>query len=233
MNESRRQRPPAFTPKPGMEASMSKLIILTGKKFGKWEVIKRMPNKPSGIAQWLCRCECGVEKIIDGGSLRRGQSGGCASCRCAQKTHGHTANGKRSRTFRSWEAMKARCHDPKNIGYARYGGRGIQVCDRWRESFQVFLEDMGARPIDMSIDRIDNDGNYEPANCRWASRIDQARNKRRNRLITFRGKTEPLAVWAQTIGLSARALSERLRRGWSIEDAMTRPLRSRKSLQLT
>ncbi len=168
------------------------LIDLTGLDFGRLTVIHRAPNADDKSVRWLCLCECGRTVEPRGGDLR---SGDTKSCGCllretaaalgrahavatgrANKTHGHTINGH-SRTYISWFLMKARCTNPNGNRWRHYGGRGIRVCDRWFNSFENFLADMGERPADRSIDRIDNDGNYEPANCRWATPTQQIHNR--------------------------------------------------------
>lgn len=122
-----------------------------------------------------------------------------------------------------WRGMKRRCYSPKCAKYPRYGGRGIRVCDRWLESFDNFLADMGPRPSpEHSIDRIDNDGNYEPSNCRWATREEQQRNTSRARMITIGGRSAPLAEWEKLSGMGRDAVRARLRRGWSPEEALGR-----------
>lgn len=138
--------------------------------------------------------------------------------------HGHTTHDGESPTYSAWMAMKGRCLNPANKWYRNYGGRGITVCSRWLESFENFLSDMGKRPDSMTLERINNDGNYEPSNCRWASRKEQARNMRTNHLIEYRGVTKPLAVWAEELGVNGFALLTRLRRGWTVEDAFSRPI---------
>ncbi len=209
---------------------MSRLIVLTGKRFGKWFVIKRIPNRPNQGPLWFCRCACGVEKVVDGGSLRSGQSRGCHDCNFGGRKarHGHNVRGKKSSTYMSWRNMISRCRNPKNIGYARYGGRGIQVCDRWRKSFKAFLDDMGVKPLGVTIERIDNEDGYKPSNCRWASYVEQNRNRRDNRLLIYQGETACMTEWAQRVGLRPGTLQARLQLGWSIEKALTTPVRSHK-----
>jgi hypothetical protein len=123
-------------------------------------------------------------------------------------------------TRTAWGQMVARCYDPKHPKYHRYGARGIRVCDRW-VCYRLFVEDMGERPNSMTLNRIDNDGDYEPANCEWASYTTQNRNRGNNREITFLGKTQCLSQWAEEIGMTREALRNRLNRGWSVEDALT------------
>lgn len=127
-------------------------------------------------------------------------------------------------TYRVWLGMRQRCVNPHCAGYSNYGGRGIKVCARW-DSFEAFLSDMGERPAELFLDRIDNNGNYEPSNCRWATRTVQNRNSRHNRLITFRGVTLPISEWAERQGLRVHLVQDRIARyGWSPEEALTLPL---------
>lgn len=141
--------------------------------------------------------------------------------------HGHAANQKKTSTYRIWGGMKARCTNPSEPAYKHYGGRGIAVCERWM-NFPNFLADMGERPSRMSIDRIDNDGNYEPGNCRWATFAEQALNRSNNRLITAFGKTQPMKVWCEEYSIDSSTLERRLDRGvMSAEDAVSRPVDDR------
>lgn len=132
-----------------------------------------------------------------------------------------------SAEYEIWRGMKRRCRRVKASDYPAYGGRGIQVCERWKSSFNAFFEDMGPRPSpDHQLDRFPNqDGNYEPGNCRWATRAEQNRNRKDNRMITFRGETLCLADWAKRFGMRKGTLFERLRRGLSVEEALTIPVR--------
>jgi hypothetical protein len=141
--------------------------------------------------------------------------------------HGHRRSEATSPTWISWRAMIARCHNPGASDYVRYGGAGITVCDRWRESFQAFVDDVGERPDEMTLDRIDPAGHYEPGNVRWATSRQQGRNRRTNKLLTFQGRTLTEAEWAEETGISRAAIAYRLRKGWSVEDALTTPIISR------
>lgn len=130
--------------------------------------------------------------------------------------------------YQAWRNMVVRCTNPKYKFYHRHGGRGIKVCDRWRGSYAAFLEDMGVKPSpSLTLDRIDNDGDYTPENCRWATRKEQSRNSRTNHNLTFQGKTQCLAAWADETGIKAGTLYSRLKNGWSTERALTEPARRR------
>lgn len=133
------------------------------------------------------------------------------------RTHGHTSNGRISSTYAAWYAMKGRCYNPRCAGFKNYGGRGIKVCDRWLNSFESFLADMGEKPSpELSLDRINNNGNYEPGNCRWATSSQQARNKRPRKgiarhLITVDGVTLGVNQWARRLGIRSSTMSLRIR----------------------
>ncbi len=139
--------------------------------------------------------------------------------------HGHTAaGGVATREYRAWSSAKRRCYDPKNKFFWNYGGRGIRMCDEWREDFLVFLRDMGACPDGLTLDRLNGDGNYEPGNCRWATRLEQQRNTRRNRMLTLNGETLCVTAWAERLGIDHEVIRGRLRLGWSDHKILTRPV---------
>lgn len=199
---------------------------LTGQTFGRLTVVK-YAGKQGHNHIWHCRCECGVEKLVQAANLK---SGGTKSCGClahevwsaANQTHGCTG----SLTHTSWCSMKERCYRKNHHAYHNYGGRGIEVCARWKDSFENFLADMGERPSSKhSIEREDNDGNYCPTNCVWKTRKEQARNKRNNRMLTHDGKTQCLAAWVEELEISRYVLRGRLNRGWSVERALTTPVK--------
>lgn len=139
--------------------------------------------------------------------------------------HGDALTNKATPEYRAWQSMKARCENPNRKFYENYGGRNIRVCERWVNSFENFLSDMGRRPRGTSLDRINNNGNYEHSNCRWASRKQQARNTRSNRMIEFNGQSKSLSQWADEIGITSATLGKRIEHGWEIERAMTAPVR--------
>lgn len=145
---------------------------MSGMRFGKLLVISQSKSSLSGNAIWLCLCDCGKSKEVLGGSLRQGTS---KSCGCVHFSHGRSGTTE----YRSWCHMIERCENVKCADFKNYGGRGISVCARWRNSFENFLADMGEKPHpSLSIERKENNGNYEPTNCQWATATEQRRNKR-------------------------------------------------------
>ena len=191
-------------------------IDLTGQTFGRWQVLCFHSIDKRRKALWLCRCECGTVRAVFGMSLRARKS---KSCGCAVRRQG---GGCYTAEYRTWRAMKRRCLDKAFQDYRNYGGRGIIVCDRWKQSFPAFLEDMGPRPFPKAtIERINNDGPYSPENCRWASKQEQAQNTRRSRMLTYNGETLSVTNWARRLSVPPYLLFERLRRGWSVEKTLS------------
>ena len=135
------------------------------------------------------------------------------------RTHGMTHTAEHN----AWGNAKGRCYNPRNKRYQHYGSRGITVCERWLNSFENFFSDMGPRPPGYSLERIDNNGHYCPENCKWILRSDQGKNKRCIRLLTYQGKTQSMADWARELELTILLIWRRLNRGWSVEDALTKP----------
>lgn len=159
-----------------------KAIDLTGRRFGRLQVLSLSPEGPQyGRRKWLCRCDCGNAKVVGSELLLRGTT---KSCGCLRRPRVPVEGGCYTAEYRTWRCMLRRCQNPAHRGYEDYGGRGIQVCDRW-QSLEAFIADMGKRPgVGFSIDRIDVDGDYTPGNCRWATATDQMRNRRRLRTNT-------------------------------------------------
>lgn len=185
---------------------MKTLLNLHGQRFGSLTVI----GTESGVKGrrrrfWLCKCDCGnvCNKLQD--TLRKGNAKSCGCIKRKQTIERFTTHGLTdSRAYEIWCGMKKRCSNPKSRFWTHYGGRGIRVCDRWGSSFANFFADMGHPPDGMTIDRIDNDGDYEPRNCQWATRLVQSRNTRRNIHLTWRGKTQCVSGWAQELGIPYR-----------------------------
>lgn len=203
---------------------------LIGLKFGRLIVASKLdPVAPGNGFRWLCKCECGNEFVIITGSLT---SGNTKSCGCLRKDvitkHGHCSGGRSngSSEYRSWKAMRERCLNPNCKDYKDYGSRGITVCARWLNSFENFLVDMGKKPTrSHTIERIDNNGNYEPGNCKWATRKEQGANKSNNRLIEFNGEKLIAPEWARRLGMKKETLISRLKR-MSVERAFAYPVKS-------
>lgn len=202
---------------------------LTGARFGRLAVesLSGIVVTPGGTRRtaWLCRCECGKAAIVRGLDLKQGK---VVSCGCyrdentarRRRIHGHTTDGRLSREYQSWAHAKRRCASANDAQYRNYGARGITMCDRWRDSFEAFYSDMGNCPAGLELDRIDNDGNYEPGNCRWATRQQQNSNQRRNRLVTLRGEAMTVAEASRRVGIESYLVYGRLNNGWSVERAL-------------
>lgn len=201
---------------------------LSGMNFGILTVISRAGSNKGGSALWKCICKCGEERIIEGTGLRAGRnkSCGCASPRFTKERvikHGMSS----SRCYRIWRGMITRCSE-KSSGKSRrnYYLKGITVCERWMR-FENFFEDMGIPNDGFSLDRIDGTKGYSPENCRWATIKQQANNTISNRIIRFKGKCATVSEWAANIGMKSNTLEYRLLRGWSIEDALLKPIQKR------
>lgn len=200
---------------------MPTLIHMAGKRYGRLVVLRREPNAGTKV-QWLCQCDCGHKTVARANNL---QSGHTSSCGCygagLRRTHGRSDTPE----YATWRQMLDRCENPKNKRYKDYGGRGIMVCERWHEP-QNFLDDMGKRPSRKhSLDRVDNDGNYEPANCRWSTAVEQHNNCRSNRVLVWDGRSMTTAQWAVALGINASILRNRLYRKWSVERTLSQPVR--------
>jgi hypothetical protein len=194
---------------------------ITGKKFGRLTVLHIGTPTKSGKGRWRCLCECGGLTDISISELKKGQKY-CSYC----VPKGRPSHGlSHLPEYQVWRAMKSRCDNPKTEWYENYGGRGIKYCDRWKD-FEMFYLDMGGRPSkDHTLERKENDGDYEPSNCKWATRIEQARNFRSNVLLEFNGEKKCISEWGEIYGMKHDTISGRLQRGYSVEDALTKPLK--------
>ncbi len=202
-----------------------KRIDLTGKKFGKLTVLRRGDCNNYGQYRWVCRCVCGNEKCIRGDLLTRKIA---ITCGCGRSIHGHNSSQGRTLIYIAWDHMIQRCTNPNCKSYKNYGARSIKVCNRWLK-FENFLKDMTPRPDNMTLDRIDNNGNYEPKNCRWITQKDQMRNVRYNINYNIGNETCCIAEWCEKYKLKYSKVISRINKlGWSIEEALELTPRKRK-----
>jgi hypothetical protein len=208
-----------------------KKLNLVGQKFGRLEVKEFAGISKNGNSIWDCLCDCGNITRVLGNNLKTGntKSCGCLNKERAVETktiHGQAKKGQVSRGYICWHNMKERCYNPNDKSYKNYGGRGIKVCDRWLSSFENFYEDMGDCPKGLSLDRKDNDGDYTPENCRWSTNEEQRSNTRRSAWLKHEGETDTITRWARSKDMKVATLANRLNvYGWSIERALTTPVR--------
>ena len=210
---------------------MGKFEDLTGQKFGRLTVIDRAEKYKDGHAMWLCRCECGNEKAILEKCLKNGKTKSCGCLRTEMLINRLTTHGLRhTRIYNIWMGIKQRCYNSKRKGFGIYGERGITMCDEWKNDFMSFYNwsMQNGYQDDLTIDRIDVNGNYEPFNCRWATVIEQANNMRTNRFLTYNDETHTMAEWGKILNISDCTLYSRLKRGWSVEKTLTTPLKQKK-----
>jgi hypothetical protein len=217
--------------RPGLVSVARTEHDLTGQRFGRLSVLQEGPRAGRFKSRtWACMCDCGNSTTVYQGKLTQGatQSCGCLQRNVLpliQRTHGNVIGKSPTPEYRTWCAMKRRCYNPNSVGYCDYGGRGICVCESWHE-FANFLRDMGPRPTPThSIERTDNDGNYEPGNCVWSDRNAQANNRRSNRILEHGGESRTLAEWARHLGMGYAALQARLDRGWAVDRALSTPIK--------
>jgi len=202
------------------------MIDLTGQVFGRWTVLKLSKKKGCRREKmWYCRCLCGKERSVKGTNLRKGIT---QSCGCLIKDkhtiHGDNIRGACHKLYYTWQSMKSRCNNPKNPRYSRYGARGIIVCDEWKEyiMFKNWAINNGYAD-NLSIDRINNDGNYEPINCRWVTMKQQGRNKGNNHIVEINGIKKSVVEWAEIYKINSSIANSRLWLGWTPEEAFTIP----------
>jgi len=197
-----------------------KLIDLTGQTFSLLTVIQREENSKHGHSMWKCRCVCGNETIVLGSNLVRSHTTSCGCFSLKSRSLRSTTHGMTdSKEYSVWNEMNQRCSNPKSSAYYKYGSRGIKVCERWK-NFENFIADMGMRPADKpTIERVNNNGNYEPGNCIWATRKTNTRNRRCTLWVTLRGEMKTLAEWCEILGAEYCKTQTRISRGWNPERA--------------
>lgn len=217
---------------------MAKFLNIANRRFAKLTAVRHVGFNSHRKAMWLCKCDCGLEVIVVGGNLI---SGGTTSCGCEQRRlasdrmrqrnfkHGH-ATGSFSPEYRAFTSMHRRCKYPSVAGYKNYGGRGIRVCKRW-SSFQNFFRDMGPKPAMHTLERKNPDGDYKPSNCKWATNLEQQRNRRNTRYVVLDGERIALAALCERFNMDYDAVRNRLDDGWGVEMALTEPIRKRSGLQ--
>ena len=213
---------------------------LTNQRFGRLTVLGRTNGKSPHPYQWICLCDCGKVCYNKTDALVKNK---VISCGCfhneqfadRQRTHGATVGEKQERLYNIWRSMRQRCDNPNQQSYKNYGGRGIKVCAEWND-YAKFKEwamsagyDPNAETGKCTIDRIDNDGNYEPSNCRWVTTQAQNFNRRANVNLTFNGKTQTVSEWARELNVPVDRLRGRIRRGWKEEDVLTKGFMKGKS----
>lgn len=213
---------------------MAKLKDLTGMTFGHLTVIERDRNHISagGNKQvvWKCKCDCGNDTEVTSSNLLSGHTTSCG-CMGSRRTIGMrsvTHNKSKDQLYSVWSGIKRRCFNPHEEGYWKYGGRGITVCDEWKYNFPSFYKwAVNGYAPGLQIERINNDGNYEPSNCRWATPKEQAYNRRNTVYLEYGGEKKNLWEWELETGIPATRIYDRIRKGWTVQRALTQPIRRR------
>ena len=212
---------------------MRKKLNLIGQKFGRLTVLTKIENDKK-YTQWLCLCDCGNTIIAEGQNLKRGLTTSCGCFRKELMSNLGKKNkkynmemGSISRIMNIWNGIKQRCNNKNNKSYKNYGGNGITICNEWANNFETFYNwsIRNGYKNDLTIDRIDVNGDYEPSNCRWATIKEQERNKRTNHNIYFNGETHCIVEWAEILGVNKNTIFTRINRGWSIKRTLTTPPR--------
>jgi hypothetical protein len=212
-----------------------KAIDLLGQKFGRLTVLSRSQNSEQGKTQWTCLCECGNQKTVLGDSLRSNKT---TSCGCYRKQvvgknapikHGKT----HTRLFRIWSGMKSRCYAKTNNSYKNYGYRGIVICDEWRYNFQNFYKwaMTNGYADNLTIDRTNVNGNYEPANCKWATYQQQENNRRDTVFLNICGCRKPITEWSEMVGIGSATIEWRIRKHWPFEQLFISPNLNNKNIR--
>lgn len=212
-------------------------VDLTGQRFGRLVAVRHEITQGRKTF-WLCRCDCGKDVLVGYGDLK---SENTKSCGCLRREKSADCLRDKStihgmfgtRLYHIWDGMKARCENKKHIAYKNYGGRGITICDEWRNSFEAFYDWAMSHGYqeNLTIDRIDNNGNYCPENCRWATTKEQASNKRNNHRITINGQTKTVSEWSKETGLSKDLIRYRVKAGWPVEKLFIEPTKTKNKVE--
>lgn len=222
-------------PRPrGAARDLQRIAISAGQRYGSLTVLGEAPATHTGkwrVRRARCRCDCGAETVVRLSNLRTGHT---TTCGCGRKSANRRTHGKSdSRLYAIWNGMKQRCQNDNTKSFEYYGGRGIRVCEDW-QTFEPFLKWAKANGYrkDLTIERVDVDGDYCPDNCTWIPKAEQSANRRpvmrSSRLLTYRGKTQTLTQWAREVGLNPSTLGGRLKWGWPVDRALTKPARERR-----
>lgn len=205
---------------------------LTGIRSGRLVALGPIGRTTDKKILWLCQCDCGNTTTVRANHLNAGATLSCGCLFTEKQILRNTTHGMSGTSIHiAWKGIVQRCCNPSTPNYARYGGRGITVCDEWRDSFESFYSHVSSLPNcekeGYSLDRVDNSLGYFPGNVKYSTATDQARNRRSNHLLTFEGKTQCLAAWEKEKKLSTGQLGSRIRNGWSVERALTTPNQKR------
>lgn len=212
---------------------MGRYKDLTGQKFGRLTVMEYAERDTQRVSLWKCKCECGKRVVVRGTSLRYGSTQSCGCLRRERALEACTTHGlsggkeQSSRLYRIWRNMKSRCFNSKTPKFKNHGGRGITICSEWLASYVNFHEwaTNNGYKDSLVIERIDNNGNYDPGNCKWATYTEQNLNKRENHRVTFKGETKTLTEWGAELGIKFTTLSSRLTDyGWGVEKTLNTPV---------
>ena len=201
-------------------------IDITGKRFGRYTVLRYAGNDKHGCALWDCRCDCGNVKTVVGSSLRKGVVISCGCYHRDKVTEMKTTHGQsKTRLFHVWQQMKRRCNNPHHKAYGYYGGKGIKLCHEWENDFQAFSAWARSNGYDdsLTIDRINPDKGYEPSNCKWSTRQEQQSHLSNCRIFEINGVSHPLNTWCKIYNKPHETVRKRLLNGWDIEKALTTP----------
>jgi hypothetical protein len=215
-----------------------KTIDISNNRYGKLVAIERSKNI-SGKTAWKCKCDCGNITYVSTSNLTCNRIKSCGCLKLEKLLERSTTHNQRhTHLYDVWKSIRQRCNNPKNRGYHNYGGRGITICEEWDKSFETFYkwsyangystENQKDEKLKLTIDRIDNNGNYEPSNCRWVDRKTQASNTRIAKFFTINGETKCFSEWCRIFGIHRATFDRRIKNGWSIEKAITTPIKKKK-----